>query len=276
MIRCLKKAAVSLVDRDWVNCNIVFKDLIDVIFFYFVLYLKLLRNVYNSNMVFLFLLIFTNSCCLACELSTKWVDKNSVESHSSDNSNSQGNHGDLSNSSNERKENRNKLVDKFLNAQNNGVDGSRFDEALKEVSGGKKKTHWIWYVFPIIDGLGSSSTNKKYSIKNREELLEFLRNDQLRNNLVKVTKAIIDCKTKYPERTIHDIFGYPDDLKVSSSMTLFYFISEYLQEKKIEKIDTSSFYIGEKKCNMFKLVLDIYFNGEFCEKTKEEVRKWLK
>lgn len=219
-------------------------------------------------MVVLFFFIFINNCCLACNLSNKKNEKSDVRSHNSECSDNNVEEENIG------------LVDKFLNAQNNGVDGSTFDVALKEISDGKKVTCWMWYIFPIIEGLGYSEINRKYSIKNKEEAFEFLENDQLRDNLVKITKAVLNCRNYYPGKCVRDIFD-GDDVKLFSSMTLFYIISKYLREKRIASFDDGCFYTsgirgGSGECNIFKAVLDIYFNGKYCDETSKQVGQWLK
>lgn len=173
------------------------------------------------------------------------------------------------------------LIDKFIIAQQSLVDGSTFTTALNEIKNGKKISCWMWYIFPNISGLGSSNINKKYSLKNRDEVMEYLENDQLRGNLIEITKAVIECKNKYPEKNIKDIFG-GDDCKLKTSMTLFYFSSEYIRMNRpdidysflIQKYDST---LQENvDINIFKLVLDIYFNGQYCDHTEKKVKNWFK
>ncbi len=101
---------------------------------------------------------------------------------------------------------------RFLVAQE-GV----YERALAELRSGLKRTHWMWYIFPQIDGLGYSPTARRYSIKSSEEARQYLNHPVLGKRLVECTKAVIALN----DRSLSEIFGYPDDLKFKSSMTLF-------------------------------------------------------
>ncbi len=101
---------------------------------------------------------------------------------------------------------------RFLSAQE-GV----YERALAELKAGRKRTHWIWYIFPQIDGLGYSPTAKLYSIKSREEARQYLAHPLLGKRLLECTEAVLALKGG----SASEIFGYPDDLKFKSSMTLF-------------------------------------------------------
>lgn len=103
-------------------------------------------------------------------------------------------------------------LNRFLRAQE-GV----YDRALVEIKSGQKRTHWMWYIFPQIDGLGYSPTAKRYSIKSMEEAREYLNHPVLGKRLLECTEAVVALKGG----SISEIFGYPDNLKFKSSMTLF-------------------------------------------------------
>jgi uncharacterized protein (DUF1810 family) len=103
-------------------------------------------------------------------------------------------------------------LNRFLSAQE-GV----YDRALAELKSGQKRTHWMWYIFPQIDGLGRSPTARYYSIKNIEEARQYLNHPVLGKRLLECTEALLAAKG----RSLSEIFGYPDDLKFRSSMTLF-------------------------------------------------------
>ena len=129
-------------------------------------------------------------------------------------------------------------IARFLEAQEKD-----YETALKEIKQGKKESCWIWYIFPQIQGLGNSSLSEKYSIKDIEEAKEYLENETLKARLIEITQALLDLE----EKDIKSIMGYPDDLKLKSSMTLF---------KKVEEI-------YEINCdNIFQKTLDKFFNGE--------------
>ena len=124
-------------------------------------------------------------------------------------------------------------LERFLKAQDKD-----YKQALKEIKKGRKTSHWIWYIFPQIAGLGFSSTSKYYSIKDKNEAIEYLKNDTLRNRLIEICEALLSLDSD--DATY--IMGYPDDLKLKSSMTLFGEVSDIdVFEKVLDK-----FYNGEK------------------------------
>ena len=131
-------------------------------------------------------------------------------------------------------------LERFVNAQENS-----YKVALKEIQNGEKHSHWMWFIFPQIDGLGMSSISREYSIKNEQEAKDYLDHNILGNRLIEITRALM----KVEQKSVRSIFGYPDDLKLKSSMTLFKIISP---ENKL-----------------FSDVLVKYFNGEVCEHTKK-------
>ena len=124
-------------------------------------------------------------------------------------------------------------LNRFLDAQE-GV----YERALAELKGGQKRTRWMWFIFPQIEGLGYSPTARRYSIKSAEEARQYLNHPVLRKRLLECTEAVVALKGG----SLSEIFGYPDDMKFKSSMTLF------------EKIAGSG--------SVFSLALDRYCNGE--------------
>jgi uncharacterized protein (DUF1810 family) len=92
-----------------------------------------------------------------------------------------------------------------------------YDRVLAELQSGQKRTHWMWFIFPQIDGLGHSPTAKHYAIKSLEEARQYLNHPVLGTRLLACAAAVLGIEG----RSITDIFGYPDDLKLVSSMTLF-------------------------------------------------------
>ncbi len=104
-------------------------------------------------------------------------------------------------------------------------DLQRFVEAQERVYGavigelrdGRKRSHWIWFVFPQLRGLGSSPTADRYGISSREEAAAYLAHDVLGPRLRECTRFV----AQIDGRSIEEIFGWPDYLKVRSSMTLF-------------------------------------------------------
>ena len=103
-------------------------------------------------------------------------------------------------------------LDRFVQAQD-GV----YDDALAELTAGRKRTHWMWFVFPQIAGLGSSPTAQRYAIRSLDEARAYLAHPVLGPRLRECAQALLAV----PGRSAHEILGHPDDLKLRSSMTLF-------------------------------------------------------
>ena len=121
--------------------------------------------------------------------------------------------------------------------------------ALSEIKNGKKRSHWMWYIFPQIDGLGFSETAKYYAIKNEEEATSYLEHPVLGKRLIQISEEL--CKLQNSNATY--IFGTPDDLKLKSCMTLFSFLS-----------NTNP---------VFDAVLNKFFNGKRDAKTVQILGK---
>ena len=127
---------------------------------------------------------------------------------------------------------------RFLEAQN-----KMYLTAFSEIEKGKKETHWMWFIFPQIKGLGSSDTANYYAIANLKEAEEFLQHPILGKHLMEITTLLLQLKHKSAEAT----FGDLDALKLRSSMTLFSLI---------------------KNTNpVFQEVLDVYFFGKLDTQT---------
>lgn len=112
---------------------------------------------------------------------------------------------------------------RFIHAQDSGGiydDTSTYEQALKEIRSGYKKSHWIWYVFPQMKGLGHSEISEFYGINGREEAKAYIENPILRERLIEATQAILDSN-----KTVYEIFGQ-DTIKVRSCMLLFASISD--------------------------------------------------
>ena len=92
-----------------------------------------------------------------------------------------------------------------------------YASALAEIRSGRKQSHWMWYVFPQLEGLGSSPTSKRYAIKSLDEAAAYLRHPLLGPRLIECTEAVLAVAG----RTAEDIFGSIDALKLRSSATLF-------------------------------------------------------
>ncbi len=109
-------------------------------------------------------------------------------------------------------------LQRFLDAQQ-GV----YEIALSEIKKGRKRSHWMWFIFPQIHGLGFSETSRFYAIKNIHEAAEYLQHPVIGKRLIEISNALIDL----PTNEAHFIFGNPDDLKLKSSMTLFALLPEH-------------------------------------------------
>ena len=147
-----------------------------------------------------------------------------------------------------------------LSDSNDQFDLTRFVSAqemvyarvLFELRNGRKRTHWMWFIFPQIDGLGNSSTTKRYAIKSIEEAQEYPNHPILGKRLKECAALVLAIE----KRSISEIFGHPDDMKLKSSLTLFESVADS------DPIFTSLF--------------DKYFNGERDFRTLtilEDIRK---
>lgn len=94
---------------------------------------------------------------------------------------------------------------------------STYQKALSEIKRGKKQSHWMWFIFPQIRGLGFSETAKLYAIRDLDEAKAYLNDPRLGARLREISQALLDLPGADP----YSIFGSPDDMKLRSSMTLF-------------------------------------------------------
>ena len=131
-------------------------------------------------------------------------------------------------------------LSRFVKAQE-----TDYARALSEIRSGHKRSHWIWYIFPQIAGLGFSSTAQYYAIKDRQEAEEYMKNDLLRDRLVEISEALLQLESN----DAGEVMGYPDDLKLRSSMTLFHEVAPDI--------------------DVFQKVLDKFFEGKPDQKTIE-------
>ena len=110
------------------------------------------------------------------------------------------------------------LIARFLDAQN-----QVYPDALHELRAGRKRGHWMWFIFPQITGLGHSAMAERFSIGDIEEARAYLAHPILGTRLHDCTSAVLlHAPGAAAPRSLSDIFGYPDDLKFHSSMTLFH------------------------------------------------------
>ncbi len=123
-------------------------------------------------------------------------------------------------------------LERFVTAQER-----MYDVAIQELRRGAKQSHWIWYVFPQVAGLGSSAMSVRYAIRSKAEARAYLGHPLLRRRLLECVEALLAVRNKDAEA----VMGSPDDLKLRSSMTLFAAVSP-----------------GDSP---FRAVLDQYFGG---------------
>ena len=124
-----------------------------------------------------------------------------------------------------------------------------YQTALQEIKNGRKVSHWMWYIFPQIHGLGRSYTAQLYSIQSLEEAKAFLEDDYLGKNLVEISEVLLTLNTN----NATEVFGFPDDMKLKSCMTLFAVVA------------------GDD--SVFQKVLDKYFGGRKDKLTIEILEK---
>ena len=103
-------------------------------------------------------------------------------------------------------------LDRFVKAQ-----AYDYDAALREIRSGRKRSHWMWYIFPQLQGLGFSSTAQYYGIRDLEEAKAYMAHPVLGPRLTEISEALLGLDTCDPSA----VMGYPDDLKLRSCMTLF-------------------------------------------------------
>jgi uncharacterized protein (DUF1810 family) len=104
------------------------------------------------------------------------------------------------------------LLSRFVLAQEDD-----YEQALSEIRSGRKRSHWMWYIFPQFDGLGFSSTSRHFAIKSLDEARAYLDHPLLGPRLIECAAAVLDIK----DRSATEIFGSPDDMKLRSCATLF-------------------------------------------------------
>ena len=123
-------------------------------------------------------------------------------------------------------------LQRFVNAQK-----PIYDSVVQELKSGKKRSHWMWFVFPQISGLGASVTAEKFALSNRSEAIAYLKHPLLGQRLKECTQIVVDLN----DVTADFIFGYPDVLKFRSCMTLFDAVNQ--------------------ETDVFQLALQKYFDG---------------
>lgn len=123
----------------------------------------------------------------------------------------------------------------FIKAQN-----TIYLTVMKELTEGQKQTHWMWFIFPQVKGLGHSTMARRFAIENLEQAKEYLQHDVLGARLIECAELLL----LHPDKSALEIFGSIDTLKLHSSLTLFTLASP------------------NKKC-VFDELLDQYFEGNY-------------
>lgn len=134
-----------------------------------------------------------------------------------------------------------------------------FGQALAEVRAGRKRSHWMWYVFPQIHGLGRSGISRHYAIRSLQEARDYLADPVLGAHLVEMGEALLALPTSDP----HQVFGSPDDLKLLSCMTLF--------ERAGQDGKAVTPGVG-RSAGVFSRVIDKFYGGRRDERTLEILR----
>ncbi len=120
-----------------------------------------------------------------------------------------------------------------------------YEIALQEIKAGRKESHWMWYIFPQIEGLGYSSLAQYYAIRNAEEAIAYWNDPVLSHHMIEICRELLKLDTP-----IDSVMGYPDNLKLQSCMTLFYLVT------------------GEQ---LFKDVLTRFYGGKLDEYTANKL-----
>lgn len=120
-----------------------------------------------------------------------------------------------------------------------------YGTALEEIKSGKKRSHWMWYIFPQIAGLGYSEISIYYAINSIDEAKTYMENEVLKGHMMEICQELLVLETC----DASSIFGWPDDMKVQSCMTLFG--------------------ISNPEYEIFQKVLDKFYGGERDKKTLE-------
>lgn len=131
-------------------------------------------------------------------------------------------------------------LDRFRSAHE-----GHYDIALQEIKAGRKQSHWMWYIFPQILGLGHSTEAMYYSIQNKDEAIRYWNDSVLRGHMMEICQELLKLNG-----SIDWVLGYPDNLKLRSCMTLFWLVT------------------GE---HLFKDVLDKFYGGELDEYTVQKL-----
>ena len=134
-------------------------------------------------------------------------------------------------------------LERFIEAQRDD-----YETALAEMRAGRKRSHWMWYIFPQIEGLGFSAMSQRYAIRSAAEARAYLEHPVLGERL----RTCIEALVSFEGRSVEQIFGFPDDRKLRSCATLFGAVSP--------------------AGSAFHRLLEKYFQGEWDPKTMEKIK----
>ena len=124
-----------------------------------------------------------------------------------------------------------------------------YETALKEIKNGRKRSHWIWYIFPQLKNLGQSRNSQYYGIENLADAKEYLADETLRSHLLEISQALLELDTNDAVKVMGEI----DSKKLLSCMTLFH--------------------LAEPTCETFTKVIEKYFDGNLDIRTVELCKK---
>src|SRR5579864_7217727 len=136
----------------------------------------------------------------------------------------------------------NNSLKRFTDAQEDS-----YARAFSEIQQGRKQSHWMWFIFPQIAGLGFSETSRYYALKDLKEADGFLKHSVLGSRLINISCELLKLKTN----DAHRVFGSPDDLKLKSCMTLFSMLPE---ADPVFKTVLQKFFNGEKDIKTLRLI----------------------
>lgn len=139
------------------------------------------------------------------------------------------------------------LFDDFIQAQN-----TIYPQVLAELTQGHKRTHWMWFVFPQVKGLGRSTMARRYAIESLEQAKAYLQHDVLGARLIECAELLL----LHPDKSALDIFGSPDNLKLHSSLTLFNFASSFKKDCVFEQL-LHQFFAGDYDINTIKMLKEL-------------------
>jgi uncharacterized protein (DUF1810 family) len=137
-------------------------------------------------------------------------------------------------------------LQRFLHAQNES-----YAQALEELQDGQKRSHWMWYIFPQLQGLGRSPTAIHFGLKSAAEARAYLGHPVLGERLRAVTRTVL----AHSERSLSEIFGQPDDMKFRSSMTLFAAVG-HAEEGALFREAIEAFFEGKPDARTLELLED--------------------